>query len=66
MLIHNNLKDTIQHRGYQYRMMRLGRGRTHEDAFKAGAQLILDLIKSGDLTINQVINQPKQLELWQH
>jgi hypothetical protein len=50
----DTLKAEIQHRGYQYRMMRLGRGLSHEAAFAAGAQLILDLIKSGELSINQI------------
>lgn len=49
----NTLAAEIQHRGYQYRYMCKGRGPSHEEAFIAGAQLILDLIKSGELsTIN--------------
>lgn len=50
----NNLAAEIQHRGYQYRMMCQGRGPSHEKAFIAGAQLILDIIKSGELSINQI------------
>ena len=48
-----SVKDYVQHRGFQYRCMRLGRGPTHEEAFRAGAQLILDMIKSGQLSTNQ-------------
>jgi hypothetical protein len=48
------LSAEIQHRGYQYRMRRKGRGLSHEEAYAAGAQLILDLIKSGELSINQI------------
>lgn len=51
------LNAEIQHRGYQYRMQRLGRGITHEVAFQAGAKFILDLIKSGELSTNQIVLQ---------
>lgn len=50
----DNIQAEIQHRGYQYRMMRQGRGPSHEAAFIKGAQLILDLIKSGELPINKL------------
>ena len=51
---YKNIRDEIKLRGYQYRMMRQGRGNTHEQAFAAGAQLILGLIKSGELSIKQI------------
>ena len=50
----NSLQAEIQHRGYQYRMMRLVRGHSHEEAYAAGAKLILELIKSGELSIEQI------------
>ena len=50
----NTVQAEIQHRGYQYRMMRLGRGHSHEEAYAAGAWLILDLVKSGELSIKQI------------
>ena len=51
---YNDINDTIKFNGYRYRMMRQGRGESHEKAYRAGAQLILDLIKSGELSINQI------------
>ena len=50
----SNLAAEIQHRGYQYRMMRLYRGTTHEKAFAAGAKLIIDLIRSGEIDLEQI------------
>ena len=42
-----SIEKEIQHKGYQYRMMKLGRGISHEEAFKAGALLVLNMIKKG-------------------
>lgn len=53
----NTLKAEIQHRGYQFRMLRIGRGHSHEEAFAAGAKLIIDLICSGEVTVEQIKQQ---------
>lgn len=51
----NNLQAYIQHRGYQYRMQRQGRGQSHEIAFADGAKLILDMIRSGELSTDKIL-----------
>jgi len=48
------LKDEIQHRAFQYRGVRIGRGLSHEEAFIAGAKCLAELIKNGEVSIEQI------------
>ena len=50
----NNLAAEIQHRGYQYTCMRKGRGITHERAFRSGAMLVINLIKEGAVSLDEI------------
>lgn len=48
------IKDTVKRQAERFCMMHKGYGATHMSTYQAGAQLILDLIKSGQLSINQI------------
>lgn len=50
------VEDTVSRQAEVYRMLVKGRGETHEKAYKAGAKLVLDLIRSGKYTLEQLKN----------
>lgn len=52
--IYPHIEDTIKRQAELYRMVRKGRGETHQQAYMQGAKLILDLLRSGEYSINQI------------
>ena len=51
---YKNIKDTIKRMAEVYRMVRYGRGPTHEQAYLQGCKDTLDLIKSGKYSLDQI------------
>jgi len=58
------LKAEIQHRAFQYRNMRFGRGITHEEAFIAGANYVAQLIKDGEVSIEEIKEEVWKQQNW--
>ena len=53
--IYPDIRDTIKRQAERHRMRRRGRGTTHEKSYMEGARLVLDLIKSGKYSLQQLL-----------